>query len=186
MGCPLYDSGSGFVPDELGEDSPRPPRGAVGFLAEAPGESEVWQRRPLVGRTGKFFESAILAPYGLRRSQCYLGNVIRCRPHNNVFPASHAAVTHCRRYDSVLLGFAPDIAILTYHPAAAFRNRSVFPLIRASVLKAVTLSWRGYRVLVAMGEHACRLVFPESGRGGLRHWHNHIVRFDRAGSGQKG
>lgn len=176
--CPLLDAGSGFVPDELGPGVPPPGRGAIGFFAEAPGEQEVWDRRPLVGKTGRFFHAVILRPLGISRDNVFIGNTIRCRPPKNVFPADPRPVRHCRQYDTSLHEFEPDLVILTYHPAAVFRNRAILPLIRAAVTKALALSWSGKRVLVCLGEHACSLFFPEMrGSGGLRTWHNHILPY---------
>ena len=176
-GCPMEKIGCGFVPDWTGPDLPESGP-ALGIMAEAPGQEEVWKEQPLVGATGKFLERTIFVPLGIKRRSIYLGNVLRCRPPENVFPANKQAVTHCRVHDSALKKLSPDLAVLTYHPAAALRNRSVFPLIRSAVKKALLLTFYGHRVLVAMGEHASSLVFPEIKRGGLRVWHNHILEIN--------
>lgn len=51
-------------------------------VAEAPGVKEEQQGVPLVGESGKEFDR-ILHDAGLERSQCFLTNVSKYRPHNN-------------------------------------------------------------------------------------------------------
>jgi len=51
------------------------------FVGEAPGADEVRMKRPLVGRSGQFYESRILEPAGLRRSEVYTTNAVLCRPN---------------------------------------------------------------------------------------------------------
>lgn len=53
---------------------------AVMFVAEAPGAEEVRLKRPLVGRSGQFYENRILKDAGLERSQVYTTNAVLCRP----------------------------------------------------------------------------------------------------------
>jgi DNA polymerase len=54
----------------------------IAFVGEAPGEEETRQGIPFVGSAGKLF-SKIMATAGLRRSACYITNVIKERPNKN-------------------------------------------------------------------------------------------------------
>ena len=67
-----------FVPPQLG-----PSLRLV--VAEAPGETESFEGKPLVGTAGKFFDS-LARKAGIRRDDLSIINCINCRPPNNVFP----------------------------------------------------------------------------------------------------
>ncbi len=55
------------------------------FIGEAPGEDEDIQGRPFVGRAGKLLDQ-LIERIGLRRSEVYICNVLKCRPPNNRDP----------------------------------------------------------------------------------------------------
>lgn len=55
------------------------------FLAEAPGETEDKQGRPLVGRAGQIFRTTARVA-GLDLDKYYISNVCRCRPPDNRTP----------------------------------------------------------------------------------------------------
>ncbi len=57
----------------------------VMFIGEAPGGEEDKQGIPFVGRAGKLLDR-ILAAAGLKRSEVYIANVLKCRPPNNRDP----------------------------------------------------------------------------------------------------
>lgn len=54
----------------------------VVIIGEAPGENEWREGRPFVGGSGRVQDGAIFRA-GLRREDCYLTNVLKCRPPNN-------------------------------------------------------------------------------------------------------
>lgn len=56
------------------------------ILAEAPGKTEVELKRPLVGKSGKLFDKAILGGLGLSRKDVWITNTVLCRPPNNRKP----------------------------------------------------------------------------------------------------
>ena len=72
QGCPFFQDGKGFVPDEINPDA------KVLIIAQNPGENEEEKARPMVGRTGVMMQGW-LTPLGLRREQLSLANVIKCR-----------------------------------------------------------------------------------------------------------
>ena len=55
------------------------------FIGEAPGEEEDAQGLPFVGRAGKLLDRVIEA-MGLKRSDVYIGNILKCRPPGNRNP----------------------------------------------------------------------------------------------------
>lgn len=55
------------------------------FIGEAPGYHENQQGRPFVGQAGMLLEE-LLGTIGLKRSDVFIANVIKCRPPNNRDP----------------------------------------------------------------------------------------------------
>jgi DNA polymerase len=62
-----------------------PANAAVMFIGEGPGAEEDRSGRPFVGAAGQYLETW-LPPIGLSRSQCYIANVVKCRPPQNREP----------------------------------------------------------------------------------------------------
>lgn len=55
------------------------------FVGEGPGEHEDLQGEPFVGPAGKFLDD-MLSIIGLGRHNCYIANIIKCRPPHNRDP----------------------------------------------------------------------------------------------------
>ena len=55
------------------------------IVAEAPGQNEDEQGEPFVGRAGKLLDD-IIGAIGLRRSDVYIANMVKCRPPGNRNP----------------------------------------------------------------------------------------------------
>ena len=66
------------------------------FVGEGPGFHEDQQARPFVGPAGKLLEE-LLGSAGLRRSDVYITNVVKCRPPNNRDPLP-AEIEASRKY----------------------------------------------------------------------------------------
>jgi DNA polymerase len=62
------------------------PQAELMFVGEAPGADEDRQGEPFVGRAGQLLDQ-IIAAIGLRRSDVYIANVLKCRPPGNRNPA---------------------------------------------------------------------------------------------------
>jgi len=78
--CKLAESRKNAVP---GEGSQQP---LVMVIGEGPGADEDATGRPFVGRAGQLLDK-MLASIGLfRESNCYIANVIKCRPPGNRDP----------------------------------------------------------------------------------------------------
>ena len=62
------------------------PRDArIMFIGEGPGEQEDLQGEPFVGPAGKLLDD-MLSIIDLNRQNCYIANIVKCRPPNNRDP----------------------------------------------------------------------------------------------------
>ena len=69
------------------------PRARVMFVGEGPGRDEDVQGRPFVGAAGKLLTDIIVKGMRMRREDCYIANVVKCRPPNNRDPRPDEAET---------------------------------------------------------------------------------------------
>ncbi|NLH15219.1 MAG: uracil-DNA glycosylase [Phycisphaerae bacterium] len=88
--CELAATRTHTVP---GEGNPRP---RIAFVGEAPGEDEDRQGRPFVGRAGQLLDK-IIAAMGLKRSEVFICNILKCRPPGNRDPKPEE-VEQCSPY----------------------------------------------------------------------------------------
>jgi DNA polymerase len=96
--CPLGSSRTRAVPGEGPVDA------EILFIGEAPGYYEDQQGRPFVGAAGQFLEQ-LLGSIGLKRSDVFIANVIKCRPPSNRDPLPEeigACSTHMARQLDIL------------------------------------------------------------------------------------
>jgi len=77
--CPLAKGRVKAVPGE------GPPDARVMRIGEAPGYHENRQGRPFVGQAGMFLEE-LLGVAGLKRTDVFITNVVKCRPPGNRDP----------------------------------------------------------------------------------------------------
>ncbi|MCX7886221.1 MAG: uracil-DNA glycosylase [Verrucomicrobiae bacterium] len=61
------------------------PRAELMFIGEAPGADEDAQGEPFVGKAGQLL-TRIIEAMGMRRSEVYIANVLKCRPPENRTP----------------------------------------------------------------------------------------------------
>jgi len=72
------------------------PNARIMFVGEAPGADEDAQGRPFVGRAGQLLDKVIEA-CGLKRSDVFIGNILKCRPPENRDPRADE-ITSCLPY----------------------------------------------------------------------------------------
>jgi uracil-DNA glycosylase len=72
------------------------PKAELMFVGEGPGADEDAQGEPFVGRAGKLLTQMIEA-MGLKRSDVYIANVVKCRPPENRLPEKDEIAT-CSPY----------------------------------------------------------------------------------------
>jgi uracil-DNA glycosylase family 4 len=77
--CDLHHSRKNAVPGE------GPANAEMMFIGEGPGFHENEQGRPFVGAAGKVLEE-LLAKINMKRSDVFIGNVVKCRPPGNRDP----------------------------------------------------------------------------------------------------
>jgi uracil-DNA glycosylase family 4 len=77
--CELHKSRTNGVPGEGPYDA------RIMFVGEGPGQNEDEQGRPFVGSAGKFL-TELLESIGLKRSDVFITNIVKCRPPNNRAP----------------------------------------------------------------------------------------------------
>lgn len=80
-----------FVPPKMGS-------GLRLTVAEAPGEDEALQGEPLVGGSGRMFDS-LCRKAGVKREDLTLVNTINCRPPDNVYPTDDDARSYISQAD---------------------------------------------------------------------------------------
>lgn len=169
-----------------------PPKARIAFLLEAAGASEIIDKEPLTGGTGRYFNHCLLK-LGLGRGDVIIDNTIRCKPEGNNYPFGSLrkdAEAHCRVYDSVhgqsllpgnISTWDPTVAILSVHPAAVLRSQNMNPLLvhkcgdefQGVLAKALRFANAGERPVVLMGDKPKELVAPEYGNGVTKligHW----------------
>lgn len=78
--CDLYKTKTNYV---FGSGSPT---AKIIFIGEAPGKNEDIQGVPFCGRAGQIFED-LLTSIGLKRTDVYIANILKCRPPQNRQPA---------------------------------------------------------------------------------------------------
>jgi uracil-DNA glycosylase family 4 len=84
--CGLGSSRTNAVPGEGN------PNARIMFVGEAPGADEDAQGRPFVGRAGKLLDKIITA-CGLKRSDVFIGNILKCRPPENRDPTADEIIS---------------------------------------------------------------------------------------------
>jgi uracil-DNA glycosylase len=70
---------------------------ALMFVGEGPGREEDLAGEPFVGRSGKLLDKLLRQEIGLERAQCYIANVVKCRPPGNRDPLPDE-IAACRPY----------------------------------------------------------------------------------------
>ena len=84
-GCRLHATRRNVV---FGEGSSN---AGIMLIGEAPGADEDASGRPFVGKAGQLLDLA-LKSLGMKREDCYIGNICKCRPENNRVPLEDEAL----------------------------------------------------------------------------------------------
>lgn len=92
-----------------GEGVPQP---IVMVIGEGPGADEDRTGRPFVGRAGQLLDKMLAAINLNRETNCFIANVVKCRPPNNRDPLP-GEVTACRSYLERQIRLLKPRAILT-------------------------------------------------------------------------
>jgi DNA polymerase len=103
--CDLCQTRTNAVPGEGPEDA------RILFIGEGPGFNEDRTGRPFVGAAGKFLEQ-LLGLAGLKRSDVFITNVVKCRPPNNRDPRPDE-IEACRKWLDTQIGLINPEVIVT-------------------------------------------------------------------------
>jgi DNA polymerase len=95
---------------------------ALMVIGEAPGRSEDEGGEPFIGRSGQLLFRLIEEEVGLTRAQCFVTNVVKCRPPANRTP-TRGELEACRPWLSEQLSVIMPTVVLALGNTAA---RSVF------------------------------------------------------------
>ena len=68
------------------------PHASLMFVGEGPGRDEDLQGEPFVGRAGQLLTKMIEA-MGMKRSDVYIANIVKCRPPDNRYPEPEEVAT---------------------------------------------------------------------------------------------
>jgi len=95
------------------------PNADILFVGEGPGEQEDLRGIPFCGRAGELLTSMIEKGMGLRRSEVYICNVVKCRPPGNRTPLPDE-VAACRPFlDGQIRAIRPKVIVALGKPAAS-------------------------------------------------------------------
>ena len=87
------------------------PEAELMFIGEGPGREEDLQGEPFVGRSGKLLDTLMRQEMGIDRTQCYVANVVLCRPPGNRDPLP-AEIEACRPFlDGKLELIDPSVVV---------------------------------------------------------------------------
>jgi DNA polymerase len=117
--CRKCDLGSARTNAVPGEGSPK---ARIMFVGEAPGADEDAQGRPFVGRAGQLLDK-IIAACGLKRSDVFICNILKCRPPENRDPRPDEMISCLPYLQRQIEAINPDVIVaLGAHAARMLLN----------------------------------------------------------------
>jgi len=136
-----------------------PERAAIMFVGEGPGWHEDQQGRPFVGPAGQFL-SELLDSVGIKRSDVFITNVVKCRPPGNREPLP-GEVEACRKYLDLQVDLIHPRMIVTlgrYSMARYFPNESISKIHGKARRENNTLYVAMYHPAAALHQGSLRKV----------------------------
>ena len=119
------------------------PKARIVFIGEGPGADEDATGRPCVGRAGQLLDN-IIAAIGLKREQCYIANVVKCRPPGNRTPERDEVAT-CEQFLFRQLAFIkPQVIVALGSPAFQCLLRTKDTITRS---RGEWREWNGIKVM---------------------------------------
>lgn len=138
---------------------------------------------PAVGPTGLALEFWIWAKVGIRRSDVFIDNTIRCLPPKSKNGAPYPtgekkklAENFCRQYDRIA-EFVPDTIVFSIHPSSLLREITPLPLVIKDWERVRDFTTAGRRVLTLVGGKATQ-AFARFG-GNTTKWRSHYFGITR-------
>jgi uracil-DNA glycosylase family 4 len=119
------------------------PQARLVFIGEGPGADEDATGRPFVGRAGQLLDK-IIAAIGLKRDECYIANVVKCRPPGNRTPERDEVAT-CEQFLFRQLAFIkPQVIVALGSPAFQCLLRTKDTITRS---RGEWREWNGIKVM---------------------------------------
>ena len=120
------------------------PKAELMFVGEGPGEEEDRKGEPFVGRAGQLLTEIITRGMGLRRSDVYIANVVKCRPPGNRNPEPDE-IAACQPFLFAQIDtIAPKVVVALGKFAAQTLLETTTPI---SKLRGRWFSFRGRRLM---------------------------------------
>jgi uracil-DNA glycosylase len=94
------------------------PEADLMLVGEGPGREEDLVGEPFVGRSGQLLDRLLLEELGMDRRQCYIANVVKCRPPGNRDPAP-AEIAACDPFLRAQLDLVDPKVVVTLGSVAA-------------------------------------------------------------------
>ena len=113
--CGLGSSRTNAVPGEGNPDA------RIMFIGEAPGADEDAQGRPFVGRAGQLLDK-IIGACGLKRTDVFIGNILKCRPPENRDPRAEEIISCLPNLQKQIEIIEPEIIVALGAHAAKTMN----------------------------------------------------------------
>lgn len=143
--CALQHSRKHAVPGE------GPANAEIMFIGEGPGFHENEQGRPFVGAAGKVLDD-LLAKIDLKRSDVFIGNVVKCRPPGNRDPMPEELAACSEYLERQIQAINPKVVVtLGRYSLAHF-----MPNVKISAVHGQARQVKG-RLVVAMYHPAAGL-----------------------------
>ena len=93
------------------------PNARIVFVGEGPGADEDAQGRPFVGRAGQLLDK-VIAAMGLKRSDVFICNILKCRPPENRDPRADEIINCFPYLQRQIEIINPEIIVALGAPAA--------------------------------------------------------------------
>jgi uracil-DNA glycosylase family 4 len=150
------------------------------FVGEGPGEQEDLRGIPFCGRAGELLTQMIEKGLGIRRSDVYICNIVKCRPPSNRTPHSDEAATCARFLDGQIAAVRPKVIVALGKPATSLL------LGRDVAISRVRGTWQEYRGVPVMPTfhpaYVLRQYTPDVRR---KVWDDLLAALTRVREGQK-
>lgn len=147
--CKLHPTRKKAVPGEGPENA------KIMFIGEGPGFHENEQGRPFVGPAGKFLEE-LLASIGMKRSEVFITNVIKCRPPQNRDPEPDELKACSSYLERQIAAINPKVVVTL----GRYSMEKFFPGAKISAIHGQARTIGG-RLVVAMFHPAAALHQPQ-------------------------
>lgn len=116
------------------------PRARVLFVGEGPGADEDRVGEPFVGRAGQLLTDIIQKGMGLKRSEVYIANVVKCRPPENRKPLPDEMAACLPFLEAQIAAVSPEVIVALGATALEALLGRQAPITR---VRGQWMEWRG-------------------------------------------